>query len=187
MTLAEILRQLNPEQAEAAGTHNGPVLVLAGAGTGKTRVITYRIAGMLASGIQPEQILGLTFTNKAAREMRERLANLVDPDLARRVTLGTFHSFCIQLLRKEIKHLGYLPGFTVADESDQQGIFKQALGECGCNYEGFPASKAFAVISNWKNHLKTPESALSSAENDFEATVSSAIEAAFKRTKELGK
>ncbi|MBO5762583.1 MAG: UvrD-helicase domain-containing protein, partial [Lentisphaeria bacterium] len=153
MTLAEILRQLNPEQADAAGTHLGPVLVLAGAGTGKTRVITFRIAGMLASGILPEQILGLTFTNKAAREMRERLAGLVDPDLARRVTLGTFHSFCIRLLRKEIHYLGYLPGFTVADESDQQGLLKQAAAQKGLTQQGLSVPDALAKISGWKNQL----------------------------------
>ena len=171
MTRKEILDSLNPAQASAAGTHQGPVLVLAGAGTGKTRVITYRIACMLADGIMPEAILGLTFTNKAAREMRERLAQLVDEKTAKAVTLGTFHSFCITILRKHIAKLGFIGGFTVADESDQQGIFKQALGECGCNYEGFPAAKSFAIISNWKNHLKTPEAALSGAGNEFEATV----------------
>ncbi len=171
MTRKEILDSLNPAQASAAGTHQGPVLVLAGAGTGKTRVITFRIACMLADGILPQQILGLTFTNKAAREMRERLAQLVDEKTAKAVTLGTFHSFCITILRKYFNKLGFIGGFTVADESDQQGIFKQALGECGCNYEGFPASKAFAVISNWKNHLLTPEAALSNAGNDFDATV----------------
>ena len=171
MTRQEILDSLNPAQASAAGTHQGPVLVLAGAGTGKTRVITYRIACMLADGIMPEQILGLTFTNKAAREMRERLAQLVDEKVAKAVTLGTFHSFCITILRKHIAKLGFIGGFTVADESDQQGIFKQALGECGCNYEGFPTAKAFAIISNWKNHLRTPEAALADTGNDFEATV----------------
>ena len=176
MNRQEILDSLNPAQASAAGTHEGPVLVLAGAGTGKTRVITYRIACMLADGILPEQILGLTFTNKAAREMRERLAQLVSEREAKAVTLGTFHSFCISILRKYIGKLGFIGGFSVADESDQQGIFKQALGECGCNYEGFPAAKAFAVISNWKNHLHTPESALNAAGNDFEATVAHVYE-----------
>ena len=126
--MSDFLSQLNPEQADAAGTVNGPVLVLAGAGTGKTRVITFRIAHMLSIGIPPEQILGMTFTNKAAREMRERLAQLVDPKVAARVTLGTFHSFCIRILRREAKKLGYLPGFTIADDSDQQGLLKQAAG-----------------------------------------------------------
>ena len=176
MNRKEILDSLNPAQASAAGTHLGPVLVLAGAGTGKTRVITYRIACMLADGIMPEQILGLTFTNKAAREMRERLAQLVSEREAKAVTLGTFHSFCISILRKYIGKLGFIGNFTVADESDQQGIFKQALGECGCNHDGFPAAKAFARIGQWKNHLLTPEAALAKAENDFEATTAHVYE-----------
>lgn len=176
MTRNEILAQLNPEQAAAAGKHNGPVLVLAGAGTGKTRVITFRIACMLADGIAPESILGLTFTNKAAREMRERLASLVAPECAGRVTLGTFHSFCIRILKKHIAKLGFATGFTIADDSDQQGIFKQALGECGCAYDGFPAAKAFSMVSAWKNRLCTPEAALKSAESTFEATVAHVYE-----------
>ena len=176
MTRQEILAQLNPEQAAAAGQHKGPILVLAGAGTGKTRVITYRIACMLADGIAPENILGLTFTNKAAREMRERLEALVDAEKAKRVTLGTFHSFCVRLLRRHIARLGFETGFTVADESDQQGIFKQALGECGCAHDGFPAAKAFAMIGAWKNSLRTPEAAIKSADSQFEATVAHVYE-----------
>ncbi len=171
MTRNEILSQLNAEQAAAAGKHDGPVLVLAGAGTGKTRVITFRIACMLADGIAPESILGLTFTNKAAREMRERLAQLVDPECAEKVTLGTFHSFCIRILKKHIAKLGFTTGFTIADDSDQQGIFKQALGECGFAYDGFPAAKAFSMIGSWKNRLYTPEAALKSAASTFEANV----------------
>ena len=170
MKSEEILSRLNKEQRTAAGKHTGPVLVLAGAGTGKTRVITYRIASMLAEGISPESILGLTFTNKAAREMRERLAQLVDENAAQRVTLGTFHSFCIRILRKHIAKLGFQTGFTVADDSDQQGIFKQALGECGCSYDGFPAAKVYSMIGMWKNTLQTPESALKNAQSNFEAT-----------------
>ena len=155
----EILKQLNPEQASAAGTVNGPVLVLAGAGTGKTRVITFRIAYMLACGIPPQMILGMTFTNKAAREMRERLAQLVQPQIARKVTLGTFHSFCIKILRRDIAKLGYLSSFTIADESDQQGVLKQAAGQLGCNYEGFPLGEVQSMIGRWKNKLYFPEDA----------------------------
>ena len=140
MDCEQILSGLNPEQAEAVRTLEGPLLVLAGAGTGKTRVITCRIAYMLACGIPPESILGLTFTNKAAAEMRERLAGMVEPELAQRVTLGTFHSFCIRILRKHIAKLGYMPGFTIADESDQQGIFKQACGALGYAGGGGPVS-----------------------------------------------
>ncbi|MBO7329493.1 MAG: UvrD-helicase domain-containing protein [Lentisphaeria bacterium] len=176
MTVEEILSQLNSEQRAAAARHTGPVLVLAGAGTGKTRVITFRIAGMLASGIAPESILGLTFTNKAAREMRERLAQLAGEEVAKRVTLGTFHSFCIKILRKHIFRLGFQTGFTVADESDQQGIFKQALGERGCAYDGFPAAKVFSMIGSWKNRLYTPEMAVKSAASSFESTAAHVYE-----------
>ena len=123
------LDQLNPEQRRAVITINGPVLVLAGAGTGKTRVITSRIAHMIEEGIAPESILGMTFTNKAAREMKERLAELVSPADAEKVTLGTFHSFCVRMLRKEIRTLGFTPNFTIADDADRTGLLKQAVGE----------------------------------------------------------
>ncbi len=175
--MSDFLRQLNPEQADAAGAIEGPVLVLAGAGTGKTRVITFRIAHMLSTGIPPEQILGMTFTNKAAREMRERLAQLVDPKVAERVTLGTFHSFCIKILRREAKKLGYLPGFTIADDSDQQGLLKQAAGQAGCNTrEGFPLAEVQSAIGRWKNKLLFPEDAKRFAENGFEETCATIYE-----------
>lgn len=176
MSVDPILSCLNPEQAAAAGTIEGPVLVLAGAGTGKTRVITYRIAYMLRAGIPPEQILGMTFTNKAAREMRERLASLVDAAVARRVTLGTFHSFCIRILRREIAKLGYLPAFTIADDSDQQGLLKQAAGTLGCAQGEFPLSTVQAMISGWKNRLIPPEEARRSADTTFESVAAQIYE-----------
>lgn len=167
--MSDLLSQLNPEQADAARTVQGPVLVLAGAGTGKTRVITFRIAHMLSIGILPEQILGMTFTNKAAREMRERLSQLVDPKAAARVTLGTFHSFCIRVLRKEASKLGYLPGFTIADDSDQPGLLKQAAGAVGCSTrDGVPLSEVQSMISRWKNKLMFPSDAKRVAENGFD-------------------
>jgi len=167
MTPQEILAQLNPEQAEAASTLDGPVLVLAGAGTGKTRVITYRIAYMLAMGIPPTSILGMTFTNKAAREMRERLATLVEPASAQLVTLGTFHSFCGRLLRSEIHRLGYLSNFTIADEADQTGLIKQAAGAAGLG-DSLNLAAAQAQISRWKNRLFTPRMARNDAAGRFE-------------------
>lgn len=168
MTPEEIFAGLNPEQADAASTINGPVLVLAGAGTGKTRVITYRIAGMLASGIPAEHILGLTFTNKAAREMRERLAQLVNPAQAQAVTLGTFHSFCVRLLRREAGVLGYLPGFTIADDSDQQGLVKQAAASLGLLPGTYSVPETISMISSWKNQLLTPRQARNQAATDHE-------------------
>ena len=169
MESEKIIAGLNPEQAEAVRNLEGPVLVLAGAGTGKTRVITCRIAYMLSKGIIPENILGLTFTNKAAAEMRERLASMVDPDMAKRVTLGTFHSFCIRLLRRKITKLGYLPSFTIADESDQQGIFKQACGSLGFSSNNFPIGGAFSRICDWKNHLIDPLQAQRESTSDFDS------------------
>ena len=168
MDSEKIIAGLNPEQAEAVRTLNGPVLVLAGAGTGKTRVITCRIAYMISKGIMPENILGLTFTNKAAAEMRERLGTMVPPEIAKKVTLGTFHSFCIRLLRKKITKLGYLPSFTIADESDQQGIFKQACGALGFSSNNFPVGGAFSRISHWKNHLIDPLQAQRESVSDFD-------------------
>lgn len=169
MDKANLLKQLNDEQSLAVKTINGPVLVLAGAGTGKTRVITYRIAYMLSCGIPPQAILGMTFTNKAAREMRERLAQLVSPQEARQVTLGTFHSFCIKVLRREITKLGYLPNFTIADESDQQGIFKQVAGQIGYGNEKFPIGEVQAKIGQWKNKLCSPQDAQRQADTELES------------------
>ena len=172
MTCDEILKVLNPEQQKAVKTVRGPVLVLAGAGTGKTRVITYRIAYMLASGIKPQSILGLTFTNKAAREMRERLAALVDPDSASKVTLGTFHAFCVKVLRQDIRHLGYLPGFTIADTTDQQGLFKQAVAQLGWSKDECSLAVLTNRIGSWKNQLVTPQEARQFAETDIDVMAS---------------
>ena len=165
----KILRALNPEQREAVETVDGPVLVLAGAGTGKTRVITYRIAYMLAKGIPPESILGLTFTNKAAKEMKERLAALVSPEKAAKVTLGTFHSFCVRVLRKEIRALNYLPNFTIADESDQSGIIKQAAAVLGYVKGDAPVPEISAYISSQKNRLISSQIAKRNADTDYQA------------------
>lgn len=117
---------LNPEQQKAVLAANGRVLILAGAGSGKTSVLAYRIAHMLQNlDIPPEAILGLTFTNKAAQEMRERVGKIVSPKLAKMVTLSTFHSFCMQILRKEIQRLGYTSNFTLYDEKDTRRLSQQ--------------------------------------------------------------
>ena len=170
MELNELLRGLNPEQRDAVTTIDGPVLVLAGAGTGKTRVITVRMAYMLATGIPPERILGMTFTNKAAREMRERLAQLVPGGGADKVTLGTFHSFCVRILRREISALNYLGNFTIADDSDQQGLVKQAIAQCGYGKDDISVSAVAAYISTQKNQLRFPVDAANAARNNFEAS-----------------
>jgi superfamily I DNA/RNA helicase len=165
-----ILRGLNNEQREAVKTVEGPLLVLAGAGTGKTRVITFRIAWMLKEGILPDNILALTFTNKAAREMKERIAELVSEDQAKKLTVGTFHSFCIRVLRQEIKRLNYLPSFTIADTSDQEGIIKQAMAMTGYSaVEDISAGRIAAYIGKQKNQLIDYRSARKQSDNDLEA------------------
>ena len=112
---------LNGPQIEAVETLDGPVLVLAGAGTGKTRVITHRIALMIEKGVDPANIAGMTFTNKAASEMRERINEMISREDAAKVFLGTFHAFCSRILRREISVLGFTSSFTIADEADQAG------------------------------------------------------------------
>src|SRR5690606_4486103 len=119
---------LNPEQRIAAETINGPVLILAGAGSGKTRTVTYRIAHMLENlKIPGNQILAVSFTNKAAAEMKERVAHLVGPKARKGVTLSTFHSLGIRILREDIHHLGYNNLFTIYDQADQASIVREGL------------------------------------------------------------
>ncbi len=119
----EELATLNPDQRKAVECVNGRVLILAGAGSGKTRVLTTRMAYLIHQmQVSPKSILGLTFTNKAAAEMRHRLAGLIDDSAARQVTLSTFHSFCMQVLREDISYLGYTPAFSLYDEQDVQRL-----------------------------------------------------------------
>src|SRR5262249_23551252 len=126
------LNGLNPQQRLAVETINGPVLILAGAGTGKTRVITHRIAHMVDRGIAPGNILAVTFTNKAAREMQERVSKLLprrksDEEKSQRPTVSTFHSLCVRILRQHIEKLGYKKNFVIYDESEQLGAVKKIL------------------------------------------------------------
>ena len=163
---------LNKEQREAVETINGPLLVLAGAGTGKTRVITYRIANMLKNWIAPNNILALTFTNKAAREMKERVSELVTKQAARKLFIGTFHAFAIMILKKETKNIKDLhSGFTIADEVDQKSIFKQVIAELGYNDNKIDINVYRSVISNAKNGLLSPSEYKKRANGYFETLV----------------
>src|SRR5438128_2585109 len=127
------LSSLNPQQRQAVETIKGPVLILAGAGTGKTRVITHRIAYMISRGISPGNILAVTFTNKASREMQERVRDLVprrkeeNGEKPERSTICTFHSLCVRILRQHIDKLGYKRNFVIYSESDQIGAMKKVL------------------------------------------------------------
>ncbi len=167
--MGDLLAKLNPQQREAVETIDGPLLVLAGAGTGKTRVITCRIAYMIERGIDPGSILGVTFTNKAAKEMRERLDRLVGSSKSQGVCLGTFHAFCARVLRRDIRMAGnYNSNFSIADESDQKGLIRQAAAELGFSKDEAPIDEAAAFISSCKNKLLWPQSAEEMA-SDFPA------------------
>ena len=163
----EILDGLNNEQRAAVTHTEGALLVLAGAGSGKTRVITYRIGYMIASGIDARNILAVTFTNKAAREMKERLIELVGSNMGNKVTVGTFHSFCALILRREIHKIGYLNNFTIADSNDQKGLLRQAAGELNFRKEDVPQEYLIKYIGDCKNALISPEEAIETAELDL--------------------
>ncbi len=152
------LDSLNPQQRQAAETIRGPVLILAGAGTGKTRVLTFRIAHMVQRGIAPHHILGVTFTNKAAREMHERVTKLLPkhkksdgPAAEHRPTLCTFHSLCVRILREHIEKLGYKRNFVIYDTSDQLGAVKKILSGISAKGEKTDPAAVLAMLSKFKN------------------------------------
>jgi len=152
------LATLNPQQRLAVETLRGPVLILAGAGTGKTRVITFRIAHMVECGIAPGNILGVTFTNKAAREMQERVNKLLSrrragtpEDKANRPTICTFHSLCVKILRHHIEKLGYKRNFVIYDESEQLGAIKKILSSISAKGEKADPGAVLAMLSKFKN------------------------------------
>jgi superfamily I DNA/RNA helicase len=165
-----LLAELNPEQRAAVTTTEGPLLVLAGAGTGKTRVITVRIAHLLAKRVAPESILAMTFTNKAAREMRERVAALVGKKRAERLFVGTFHAFCIDLLRKHGRSIG-LERFTISDGSDQLSIVRSALREVSMGGLKMQPGTLLSRISLLKSRMGVPAKAIEEAADEHEELV----------------
>lgn len=145
------IRQLNPAQRQAVETLDGPVLILAGAGTGKTRTVTCRMANLLQQGVRPEQILAVTFTNKAAREMQERVAGMVSKAAAGKLTVCTFHSLCVRLLRSGIERLGYKKNFSICTPGDQQALIKQFIVKRGGLKEKVKPGEVLSEISKAKN------------------------------------
>ncbi len=159
-----IRTDLNEAQQEAVVNHKGPALVIAGAGSGKTRVLTYRIAYLLSMGVSPSRILALTFTNKAANEMKERIATMVSPDLARSLWMGTFHSLFARILRREAEVLGFPSNFTIYDTIDSRSLIKTIVRELSLDEKIYKPSEVFGRISAAKNNLVTPDVYMGSGE-----------------------
>jgi DNA helicase-2/ATP-dependent DNA helicase PcrA len=177
---ASILEGLNPEQRRAVETTEGPLLVLAGAGSGKTRVLAHRIAYLIGvCGIPPEGILAVTFTNKAAGEMRERVAKLLGPE-ASGVWLATFHSACVRILRREIGHLGLSRGFAIYDEGDAFALVKEAMRRNGLDPKLEEPRRVAWRIDQWKNAGVGPAAAAEQA-HDFEARRASEVYLTYQR------
>jgi DNA helicase-2/ATP-dependent DNA helicase PcrA len=154
----DFLNDLNESQREAVINYNGPALIIAGAGSGKTRVLTYRIAYLLTQGVSPGSILSLTFTNKAAREMKERIAQLVGENEARRLWMGTFHSVFARILRSEAQATGYPSSFTIYDTQDAKNVIRQIIKEMNLDDHVYKPGDVYGQISSAKNNLLTANS-----------------------------
>ena len=171
---------LNPDQYEAVNTLSGPLLVLAGAGTGKTRVITFRIAKLIKSGVPGERILGMTFTNKAANEMKERLGKMLGVSMGKSYsakkngkdevdhtpTISTFHSLCVRILRRQIEPLGYPLKFAIYNRGDQEGLARNVLREINVSDKLLAPNQLLYWIGHWKCKSMSPAQAEVASETD---------------------
>jgi DNA helicase II / ATP-dependent DNA helicase PcrA len=182
----DYLARLNPEQREAVETLEGPLLVLAGAGTGKTRVLTTRFAHILKTGrAWPGQVLAVTFTNKAAREMRERVSAILGQPVEG-LWLGTFHALCARMLRRHAELVGLTPSFTIIDTDDQMRLLKQAMEAAGVDTKRWPPNGLMAVVQRWKDRGLTPERVTPAEDSDYAAGRARALYAAYQqRLKDL--
>jgi len=158
--------ELNPAQRDAVNTLAGPMLVLAGAGTGKTRVVTFRIANLIKNGTSPARILGVTFTNKAAAEMQQRASELLGKRLPEKPEISTFHSLCVRILRRQITRLGYPAQFTIYDRGDQEGLARAALRDINVPGAVLRPGDLINQISRWKTASIRPPQAAQLAESD---------------------
>ncbi|MCY2982912.1 MAG: UvrD-helicase domain-containing protein [Planctomycetota bacterium] len=177
------MAELNPPQQEAVDTLSGPLLVLAGAGTGKTRVVTFRVANLIRNGIRPDRILAVTFTNKASMEMQERIGHRLKlPKKVRRgqaappkPAVGTFHSHCVQILKRHAKELGYPEKFTIYDRGDAESVARTVLREIRVHDDMLKPGDFLSIVSRWKNQGIRPEQADSAATSDKEHLAASAF------------
>lgn len=172
----EILKELNPQQLEAVIHPGGPLLILAGAGSGKTRVLTCRVAYLVSTGADPSSILAITFTNKAAEEMRDRLEGLLGPSIVKLLWVNTFHSTCVRILRREIHHLGYDRSFTVLDRDDQVNLVRQCMRELNIDEKRFRPASVVTAIGRAKDELIGPERFKQMASTRFDRVVADVYE-----------
>src|ERR671917_2778667 len=166
----ELLAGLNPTQRDAVVHRGGPLLVVAGAGSGKTRVLTHRIAHLIDEGVHPMQILAITFTNKAAQEMRDRVAALVGP-IARKMWVSTFHAACVRILRRDGHHLGYSSSFTIYDQADAERLTGYVIRDHNLDPKRFPPRQVHATISAAKNELVGVDAYADRARGPFETRI----------------
>lgn len=185
----DYLEGLNPAQREAVETLDGPVLMLAGAGTGKTKALTCRIAHLLATGrARPDQLLAVTFTNKAAREMRTRIGGLIHGQSEGLRWLGTFHAICVKLLRRHAELVGLKSNFSILDTDDQLRLLKQQISAAGIDDKRWPARMLAGIIDDWKNKAWVPSAvpvAESSAYDGKGVEIYAALSTASQRPERL--
>ena len=174
------LQGLNPEQRKAAETLEGPVLILAGAGSGKTRALTYRVANLIDHGVKPWNILAITFTNKAAKEMRERVSALTGPE-GEEVWVSTFHSLCARILRRDIEKLGYTRSFTIYDEDDATSVIKDVLKQLNIDDKVLGHKEIKHKISDAKNRLLSPDEWFQHTEKDFRSQQIHSVYSAYEK------
>ncbi|WP_409252705.1 DNA helicase PcrA [Bacillus sp. SCS-153A] len=176
-----LLNGMNPQQAEAVKATEGPLLIMAGAGSGKTRVLTHRIAYlMVEKGVNPYNILAITFTNKAAREMKDRIGNILG-GVAEEIWISTFHSMCVRILRRDIDRIGFNRNFTILDSTDQLSVIKSILKDKNIDPKKFDPRSVLGSISSAKNELKTAEEFSKDAGSYFDNVVSDVYEEYQKR------
>ena len=155
-----ILDDLNEKQREAVTATEGPVLIIAGAGSGKTKALTHRVAYLMSQGIAPENILAVTFTNKAAGEMKERISQLtrkLRATIYKLPFIGTFHAFCVSILREEHSKIGFSKNFSIFDDDDSLSLLKEVMKELNIPTKQYPSGMIAHVISGLKNELITPK------------------------------
>ena len=155
--MSNYLNELNDDQKKAVLHKNGPLIVIAGAGSGKTRVLTYRIVHLINEGVDPFNILALTFTNKAAKEMKKRISQSVGDSIAKNIWMGTFHSVFARILRSEASFIGYPTSFTIYDTQDSERLVSNIIKELKLNKDNYKAKQIRNRISSLKNNFISPE------------------------------